>query len=114
MVLVLAPHVGQLLHNLVLSPPQLLLHLPHLHFDLVVYPVSHLLRYESEPPFLSLTLVELFPLLVKLPVPAGVRALGHPVGRSAISSPEAWKIFVIADPGRWQVHVVRRQIFIIR
>ena len=69
-VLVLSPHIRQFLRNLIFSSPQLLLHLPYLHLDLVVYSISHLLRHESKPPFLSLPLVKLLPLLVKLPMPS--------------------------------------------
>ena len=69
-VFVLAPHISELLSDLILSSPQLLLHLPYLHLNLVVYSISHLLRHESKPPLLALPLVKLLPFLVKLPMPS--------------------------------------------
>jgi len=66
----------------------------------MIYSISYFLWNKSEPPFFSLSFVVFFPLLIKLPMPSGVRALGHPIWRGFISSPKPWEVLIVSDPRR--------------
>lgn len=87
-------------HDFVFTFSEVLFHFSDLHFDLVVDAVSDFFGDESKPPFFAFAFVELLPVFVEFPVPAGVLSLGHPVGGCTVSAPEAGEIFVVSDP-RW-------------
>ena len=83
----------------------------HSHF--VIDSVFDFLGNVLYPPLLTLTLEELLPLTVKLPVPARIGAHGHPQGQGPVTSPQAWEVLVVPDPGWWQVHVVGRDVLAV-